>query len=144
MSALSLLKILVSRPIRYEESSRGIKYPLRLHISPYAISLSLSLSIILLFLNSISFSFPPEESPKISSSRKRKRAYSGNGKCFFRSAEQSECWSWEGTRLKSVAAQQRDFSFPRGKRAAFALRSLPFPQAMHSGCRKSAIKSLIH
>jgi len=120
------------------ENSRGIKYPLRLHVSPYAICLSPSLSLsfylflflsIILFLRRKYLSFPPEGSPKISLWRKRKRAYSGNGKCFFRSAEQSECWSWEGTRLKSVAAQQRDFSFPRSERVAFALRLLPFPQA---------------
>lgn len=41
---LSLLKNFVSRPIRHEENSRSIKYPLRPHVSPWVIFLLLSLS----------------------------------------------------------------------------------------------------
>lgn len=127
----------VARPIRRTRKILGV---LSIHygcnVSPYAISLFPFLPFFpyqFCFLEDrkcISLSLPPEGSPKILSWRKRKRAYSGNGKCFFRSAEQSERWSWEGTRLKSVAAQQRDFSFPR---SSAPLRTpcdrSPFPQA---------------
>jgi len=100
-----------------------------------------NLSIILFFLNFISFPFTLKGSSKISW-RKRKRAYSENGKCFFRSAEQSGVVGRDPIEIGRCSAKRLLISARQTRRVRLTIA--PFPAGMHSECRKFAIKSLIH
>jgi len=137
------------RPSRFWKTSccvlfatRKIFGVLSIHYGFTFLLRNLSLSIILFFLNFISFSFPPEGSLKISLWRKRKQAYLGNGKCFFRSAEQSGVVGRDPIEIGRCSAKRLLISVRQTRRVRLTIA--PFPAGMHSGCRKFAIKSLIH